>query len=340
MIRQLTDKLFFSILLLVISTSITAQSIDKFEVEGNIRFSNDEYFEWSNLNKNFFEGIIDTVKNRIASNLKLNGFYNFTIDSVTASLSPDSQSVSLKIFLDEGTETFVNEINYNNLDSLETEIANKEFFLLKNSTFVIPEFEYSVSQLLTYFENNGFPFASIKINSLFFFYDSTQEHNFVDINLTFQKNSISIIDTIDVVGNTKTKDYVVIRELRINKNEPYSQEKIESISNKLNRLHFFEPITNPKYYFNSHNKGVLQINIVEKNTNHFDGILGYIPSTNETSQGYFTGLVNVNLQNLFGTGRAVSFKWSKLDKFSQELELKYLEPWIFGFPFNIDFRIC
>ena len=49
--------------------------------------------------------------------------------------------------------------------------------------------------------------------------------------------------------------------------------------------------------------------------------------------------MNVSLRNLFGTGRAVAFKWSKLDRFSQELELKYLEPWIFGFPFNIDFRI-
>lgn len=339
MTRQLTDKYYIAIILLLFSLSISAQTIDNFEINGNSKFSDDEYFEWCKLNNSFFSGITDTIKNRVSSKLKLAGFYNYSLDSIVTRFSPDSQSVSIKLYLDEGDETYINNIYYTNLDSVETEITDREFFLLKNSTFIISDFEYSLSKLLTYFENNGFPFASIKIESLFFFHDSTQEQNFVDIYLNFEKNSISKIDTIEVEGNTKTKNYVIIRELRISEDEPYSQEKIEGIANKINRLHFFEPVSNPKYYFNSKDNGVLQINVVEKNTNHFDGIVGYIPSTNETEQGYFTGLVNVNLRNLFGTGRAVSFKWNKLDRYSQELELKYLEPWILGLPFNIDFRI-
>jgi outer membrane protein insertion porin family len=79
---------------------------------------------------------------------------------------------------------------------------------------------------------------------------------------------------------------------------------------------------------------VLVINIKEKETNNFDGILGYIPGVNN-QPGYLTGLVNINLRNIFGTGRIASIKWQQIDRSSQALELHYLEPWFLGYPFNL-----
>ncbi|MFI5236809.1 MAG: BamA/TamA family outer membrane protein, partial [Ignavibacteriales bacterium] len=79
-----------------------------------------------------------------------------------------------------------------------------------------------------------------------------------------------------------------------------------------------------------------QINVREKNTNNFDGIIGYVPPADDNESGYVTGLVNVTLRNMFGTGRAAAIRWQKLTRESQELELKYLEPWLFSYPFNIN----
>jgi outer membrane protein assembly factor BamA len=50
-------------------------------------------------------------------------------------------------------------------------------------------------------------------------------------------------------------------------------------------------------------------------------------------------LINVSLRNLFGTGRAAAIKWNKYDRKSQELDLKYLEPWFLGYPFNINLNL-
>ena len=316
---------------------LNAQTIDNIEVNGNSDFSQSDYKNWINLNnQKYFVSANDTIRSRIAFNIQQNGYYNFQVDSVNSFLSSDSQKISFIINLNEGNPTYINEIFIDNLDSLEIESVNEKFQLLKKTPFIISELETVFSGMLTEFENNGFPFASINIASLFFFYDSTEDENYVDIYLKFSKNQISKIDTVVIIGNSETKDYVITRELRINKEEPYSQKKIEQIPIKLNRLHFFEMVEQPKYYFDSKDKGILQINVKEKSTNNFDGILGYIPPSNDKDDGYLTGLVNVNLRNLFGTGRAFSLKWSKLDKHSQELELKYLEPWIFGLPFNID----
>ncbi len=80
---------------------------------------------------------------------------------------------------------------------------------------------------------------------------------------------------------------------------------------------------------------MLLINVKEKQTNNFDGIIGYIPPSIQGEKGYITGLVNISLRNLFGTGRAAAIRWQQINRNSQELELKYLEPWIFGYPFNL-----
>jgi len=147
---------------------------------------------------------------------------------------------------------------------------------------------------------------------------------------------VNKIDRIEIKGNTSTKDYVIIRELRIESGEPYMQNKIEEFPKRLNRLRFFEPISIPQFYINSKKEGVLLIEVKEKNTNNFDGIIGYIPPGKNESSGYVTGLINISLRNLFGTGRAASIKWNKYNRNSQELDLRYLEPWLFSFPLNVN----
>jgi outer membrane protein assembly factor BamA len=75
--------------------------------------------------------------------------------------------------------------------------------------------------------------------------------------------------------------------------------------------------------------------VQEGSTNTFDGILGYMPSPGPGQSGYLTGLVSVSMRNLFGSGRKLAFRWQKEDRSSQELSLRYAEPWIFGLPVNV-----
>ena len=67
-----------------------------------------------------------------------------------------------------------------------------------------------------------------------------------------------------------------------------------------------------------------------------DGIIGYVPATSSKDEGYLTGFVNISLLNLFGTGRAAAIRWKQENTLTQELELKYLEPWLFDQPFNLN----
>ena len=314
--------------------SLHAQSVKSIEISGNKEFSNSEYFDWISINSGSpsFVGIEDSIASRISLNLNNLGYFNFTIEKITKEISDDSSSVSLLIIIDEGEPTYVSEINFSNCNPADSLIFKSELDYLENKVFNKSELEIAISNILDEYENIGFPFAKITINSIVLSQDSAESS--AQINLDLDKGEKSTIDRIEIIGNEKTTNNVITRAARIFPPEIYSQDKIESIPKRLNRLRFFQPINTPGFYFNSKNEGVLQITVQEKETNNFDGILGYVPGQNDET-GYFTGFINISLRNLFGTGRAAAFKWKKENRSSQELELKYMEPWVLGYPFNV-----
>ncbi|MBK7104239.1 MAG: BamA/TamA family outer membrane protein [Ignavibacteriae bacterium] len=226
----------------------------------------------------------------------------------------------------------INVINENNSDSL---IYEKYFQKLVDAQFNPEYLEFEINNVLNFYENNGYPFAEVKIQSVIISSDSNK-NKFADIYISIQKGELQKISKVEIEGNIKTNNNVIINELRIASDEKYSQEKIDRIPILLNKLNFFESVETPKYFVDNENNGVLKISIKEKNTNSFDGIIGYVPAQTEIGKGYLTGFVNIILRNLFGTGRGTAIKWQQESSTTQELSLKYLEPWIFNYPFNLN----
>jgi outer membrane protein insertion porin family len=327
------------ILLIFLAASFSfSQVLESFEITGSSNFSKSNYLEWSGIRSGLsvFPGFVDSIKSRIANQLSLRGYFDFKFNEAALIYSPDSQKINLKLEIIEGQPALVNEIFIAGTDSTDSSRISNLFYFNKGQAFSKYRLEENISEALTYYENSGYPFTKIIITSVYFQKDSVNDGSFADIYLDIQKGNRSTIDKVEIKGNTSTKDYVIIRELRIESGELYSHKDVVELPKRLNRLRFFEPVAVPQFYFNSNNEGILLIEVKEKQTNNFDGIIGYIPPRNENEKGYLTGLVNISLRNLFGTGRATAIRWQQFNRNTQELELKYLEPWLFGFPFNIN----
>jgi outer membrane protein assembly factor BamA len=331
-------KYFPAIILFSVST-LFAQTIRQIQVSGNETFDEDFYEEWSGISigQQVFPGILDSVKSRVAKQLSSRGYYSSDFSGCKIEFLPDTQKVKIVLDVDEGEPTYIRSIKFEGTNSADSDAVITPFSFLEGEIFNKYDLEEKIFDALTYYENNGYPFAKIIISSIDFVSDTVEEKSFADIYLKIEKGkNKSTIDRIEITGNTSTKDYVILRELRIDSGAVYSHKEVREFPNRLNRLRFFEPVNTPQFYLDSENKGVLLIEVKEKQTNNFDGIIGYIPARDENDKGYLTGLVNVSLRNLFGTGRAAAIRWQQFNRFSQDLELKYLEPWLFGYPFNLN----
>ncbi|MFA7287954.1 MAG: BamA/TamA family outer membrane protein [Melioribacteraceae bacterium] len=227
----------------------------------------------------------------------------------------------------------INNIIFNHTGS-DSLILTRYFNELKGGQLTEENISYTINKILDYYEENGFPFAEIKIIDTKIIYDSLESEYIADITFNITPDQLSKINNIRITGNDKTKPYVILRALRLNSGEKYSQKRTNEIPKRLNRLRIFEPVELPVFYLDPDSNGILEIKVKEKVTNNFDGIVGYVPTQSDNQKGYFTGFVNIGLRNLFGTGRDAFFKWQQEERNSQELQMKYLEPWIFGFPFN------
>lgn len=329
-------KLIF-IILVLLSSSLHSQNIQSVNISGNKVFSEKEYLAWSGLavSAKTKPEYLDSALLRIASNLSSRGYFNADLSGSNIEYNSDSSSAVVNLFIDEGPATHFREININYPDSSDKAEVMESLSYLEGRVFDKAEFEEVVAKLLQYFENNGHPFANVKIESVNFIKDTLEEEYFADVFVNINKDLKGTIDRFEIKGNDKTNDDVIIRELRIKLGELYSQKEIDELPKKLNRLRFFEPVNPSQFYFSSDNRGTLLIEVKEKQTNNFDGIIGYIPSNKPDETGFVTGLVNVSLRNILGSGRSAAIRWQKLDRNSQELELKYLEPWFLGYPFNI-----
>ncbi len=333
MIRPLFN---ISILCLFILTSniLIAQKSIVLNTVGNKNIETTQYLKWVNIKKGKLNDstVIPFVKQRISTELNNLGFLQHKfITEIIDSSKNDKYFITIEI--EEGEQTFIKLVDVNTNSKEDSTLILKYFEPLVNVPFSKFNLENQIENALNYYENNGYPFANIKVQSIVF--EKVDGRNYANIYLILQKGKLSKIDKIEIKGNNKTNSSVIVNTLRFEKGELYSQQKINNIPNQLNKLRFFNKIEAPNYLVNSKGEGILEISLEEKNTNTFDGIIGYVPASDNNTTGYLTGFVNISLRNLFGTGRSTAIRWQQETSQTQELELKYLEPWILNYPFNL-----
>jgi outer membrane protein insertion porin family len=120
--------------------------------------------------------------------------------------------------------------------------------------------------------------------------------------------------------------------LPLQQGEIFQFDKVEEIQSRLMRLGFFRSVTPPQLLRDRRGRYLLDIEVVEGSANTFNGVAGYNPGIGD-QKGYLTGLIDLNFGNLFGTGRQLGARWEKRSRDTQELALRYREPWLFGYPF-------
>lgn len=199
--------------------------------------------------------------------------------------------------------------------------------------------ERDIQALLTYYTGLGFPFAEVRIGVTL---ADTMDAPSADVLFTINEGPRVIVREMSVQGNTVTQSGVIVREARLSADEPFSQSKLDRLRRRLDRLQLFTSVGELQLYLLNdssasqpvRNGGIL-CTVEEGNMTTFDGVIGYVPGRTAQERGYLTGLVSLTMKNLFGTGRRVSARWQRETASTQELELRYTEPWFLGVPLDL-----
>ena len=185
------------------------------------------------------------------------------------------------------------------------------------------------NKLLSFYENNGYPFAEVWLDSLHIF---DQE---ITVKVYTTPNQNIFIDTLRLIGNGKINQGFLTSYLGIKKNQNYNESKVLSINKRLEELPFVS-ISKPHEVVFSADKAKINIFLEKKNANQFDGIIGFLPNTS-TGKIQLTGDFKLNLLNALKNGETFNFNYRGLPSQSQELTLKLVYPYIFKSQIGFDF---
>ncbi len=183
-------------------------------------------------------------------------------------------------------------------------------------------------KIISYCENNGYPFASIKLDSIVI------SENSLSASLNLQKNNLIKIDSVVNRGNAKISPLYLQSYLGIRNGDLYNEAIIKKIGTRIKELPFAKERIPYRVLFPGGNAKV-ELFLEKKNASQFDGIVGLLPD-NKTGKIIFTGDVRLKLNNSFNRGELFELNWRRLQASTQDLKTRFIFPFLFKTPFGID----
>ena len=303
--------------------------IENISFEGNRHFDDKDlkkrmqikekgFFHWITSSGDLDRNELERDVIRIESFYKNNGFIDAKVSEPEIEFKEDSISIDFKV--EEGIQFTIGKIDFKG-DLIFPRSEIKEKIEIQESGLYNRELiRKGVFDLTDAYANKGFANADIAPEI-----DKHPEKGIVDVTLRIKKGSPVYFERILISGNTKTRDKVIRRQLKVYEQGLYSKEDIQRSMRNLKRLDYFEKVNLEPVKGSEENTMNLNVEVKEKSTGAFTFGGGYSSDTE------LFGLISVRERNLFGRGQVAEVK-AEVSEESNKFMLSFTEPWLFDIP--------
>ena len=252
----------------------------------------------------------------------------------------DDNTISINIKVDEGEKYFFgnvfwigNKIYSNDELSKRLSIKSGDIY---NQTFLEEKL----------FGNaNGDDISSLYLDDGYLFFNASpseivKENNYIDLNIKLYEGDKAKVNKVNVIGNSKTNDHVIMREIRTKPGDLFKRSDIMRSQRELNNLQYFDPEKFDVKIEPNQSRNTVDITYVvsEKSTDQINlqggwgagrvvGSLGF-RFTNFSSKKFFTKDAWRPLPS--GDGQTLSISASSNGIYYQNYNLTFVEPWLGG----------
>jgi outer membrane protein insertion porin family len=280
----------------------------------------------------FKEASFKTDLQRLTYHYLENGYLKFRYENPIITISDDKKYVYISIYVEEGEQYKIGTYDFSGDLLFSKDELKKEVKLLEGTTFSISARNADIQRLTEKYQDLGYAFVNV-IPKM----DINDEAKIVNIDYGFEKGNLVHFGEIRIVGNTKTYDKVVRRELRVYEGELFSGSKLRISKERVERLGYFAP---GEVQFNQvPRKGRddivdLEIQVKERSTGSVTLGAGY-----SSVQGFFFQ-GKISEINLFGSGQSVSLdaQWGN-ENTVRSVSLDFLDPYAWDTDYSAGFDI-
>jgi len=215
----------------------------------------------------------DQLKNDVGLITELymnNGYVNVKVGEPKVELLPDKTGLKVSIGITEGEQFRIGTLGFKG-ELMETnDVLMKKLTLKSGAIFSRSTLRTDVFALTDLYADKGYAFANATPQTRI-----NPESHTIDITFDMEKGELVHIDRINISGNTKTRDKVVRRELRLEEGELYSSSALKRSKQNLMNTGFFEEANLVTAKGHSADQLDLNVEVKEKPTGTFSVGAGY-----------------------------------------------------------------
>ena len=284
------------------------------------------YMSWWNKDDRYSKQELSGGLEKIKSFYMDRGYLDFKINSTIVSISKNKKNIYIAITVDEGSRFTIGAINIlgKNLDgkvtgssdSVSIEDLKNQLLIKEGDLFNRKLVNESSTNMTKKLGNFGYAFANVNAVPTI-----DKIKNVVGFDFHIEPGKKIYVRRINIVGNEKTKDKVIRREMRQFESSWFSQESVDRSKTRLTRTQFFDGV-------DIETPGVagvpdqidINVKVEERNTGQVS--IGAGVSSSEGVVGTF----GVSQSNFLGTGNNISSSVSTGDV-NKTYSLSFTDPY-------------
>ena len=244
-----------------------------------------------------------------------NGYADATVTAGNAELDPDGQGFLLTFAIEEGEMYNFGAVAIeSSLQEVQPETYNGQLLTLQGDVYNASLIDKTTEKLTLSIAESGYAFARVRPRAV----PDPATHT-IAISYVVDEGPRVYIERINIVGNERTKDYVIRREFRLAEGDAYNPLLVDRAKKRLEGLGLFKAVDVKRRPGAAQDRVVLDVDITEQSTGELSFGAGY-----STSEGVI-GDVSVTERNLMGNGQFMRLRLAgSLSR--MQVDLSFTEP--------------
>jgi outer membrane protein insertion porin family len=244
------------------------------------------------------------------------GYADFRVVSAIAELSPDREGFHVTFTLDEGERYRFGQVDVvSQIRDLKREDLLGFVRASEGAWYDAERVENSVNALSNHAAQNGFAFAEVRPRVT-----RDREARTISVVFEVQEGPRVYIERINIVGNVRTMDKVIRREMQVVEGDALNTAKLRRSRERIRGLQFFDRVEITNVPGDAPDRNVVNVEVQERSTGEVSFGVGY-----STSDG---PLIDVSLRerNLLGSGQDIRIGGT-LSSRRQQIDFAYTRPY-------------
>lgn len=274
------------------------------------------WMSWWNKDDQYSKQKLNADLETLRSFYMNQGYLEFNIDSTQVSITPDKKDIYITINITEGEKYTISEVKLAG-DTIVPEDELRELIQIQTGdTFSREKVTQTSKAISDRLSNDGYAFSNVNPVP-----EINKEQHTASFTFFVDPGKRVYVRRINVVGNMRTRDEVIRREVRQLESAWYASNKINRSKERITRTDFFSDVNvETPAVAGTSDQVDLNISVVEKSTGSVQFGAGL--SSNE---GVVFG-ITVNQNNFLGTGNRVSTQINT-GKVNTTYSLSYTDPY-------------